>query len=134
MPPLEKPEPPAPLPDSLVSAHWPGPLPPPATLKQFDEVIPGGAERILRMAEAEQAHRHLTDMAVLNADSRAISRGQWLGGVGVHGFDSWGGRNGLGRGLLGGSGRLGERPGRQHRPRFDWAESVRLHVKKSPHQ
>jgi len=75
MPPLEKPESPAPPPDSLVSAHWSGPLPPPATLKQFDEVIPGGAERILRMAEAEQAHRHLTDITALKADSRAISRG-----------------------------------------------------------
>jgi len=69
MPPSEKPELPAPPPDSLVSAHWSGPLPPPATLKQFDEVIPGGAERILRMAEAEQAHRHLTDITALKADA-----------------------------------------------------------------
>lgn len=41
----------------IVSAHWSGPLPPPAELERFDQIIPGGADRLLRMAEKEQVHR-----------------------------------------------------------------------------
>ena len=33
------------------------PLPPPAMYRAYDEVLPGSAERILRMAEREQDHR-----------------------------------------------------------------------------
>jgi uncharacterized membrane protein len=42
---------------SLVSAQWQGPLPPPGALKQFDQIIPNGAERIMMMCEKEQAAR-----------------------------------------------------------------------------
>jgi uncharacterized membrane protein len=38
---------------SIISAHWSGPLPPPAELERLDQVIPGGADRLLRMAEKE---------------------------------------------------------------------------------
>ena len=45
-------------PGTLVHAeHWSGPLPPPAALQRYDEVLPGAAERILAMAETEQQHR-----------------------------------------------------------------------------
>jgi hypothetical protein len=53
---------------SIISAHWSGPLPPPAELEKIDQIIPGGADRILRMAEREQTHRI--------EDAR---RGQYLG-------------------------------------------------------
>jgi uncharacterized membrane protein len=36
---------------TLQSRRWNGPLPPPAILDQFEQVIPGSAERILQMAE-----------------------------------------------------------------------------------
>ena len=39
-----------------VRASFSGPLPPPELLKQYDEVVPGAADRIISMAEAEQAH------------------------------------------------------------------------------
>ena len=42
---------------SIISTHWSGPLPPPAELEKIDQIIPGGAERLLRMAEKEQTHR-----------------------------------------------------------------------------
>lgn len=42
---------------SIISAHWSGPLPPPAELEKIDQIIPGGADRLLRMAETEQTHR-----------------------------------------------------------------------------
>lgn len=35
-----------------------GPLPTPAMLQQYNDVIPNGAERIMAMAEREQGHRH----------------------------------------------------------------------------
>lgn len=40
----------------IESAVLPGPLPP-AMYRAYDEVLPGSAERILRMAEREQDHR-----------------------------------------------------------------------------
>ena len=37
----------------FVSAHWRGPLPPPTELERIEQTIPGGADRLLRMAEQE---------------------------------------------------------------------------------
>ena len=45
-----------------------GPLPPPSELEKIDQIIPGGADRLLQMAEKEQAHR-IED----------AKRGQYLG-------------------------------------------------------
>lgn len=60
-------------------AGWQGPLPPPAVLSAFDEVIPNGAERIVRMAELEQEHRHTVERVQTDSDAKAIKRGQWTG-------------------------------------------------------
>ena len=38
--------------------EYSGPIPHPNILKQFEEVISGSADRILKMAEKEQEHRH----------------------------------------------------------------------------
>ena len=35
-----------------------GPLPPPEDLARYDQVVPGAAERIIKMAENEMMHRH----------------------------------------------------------------------------
>ena len=35
-----------------------GPLPPAETLEHYERIVPGAAERILSMAEKEQANRH----------------------------------------------------------------------------
>ena len=40
-----------------------GPIPPPAMLKEFNEIIPDGANRILKMAEVQVAHRHSLEAA-----------------------------------------------------------------------
>ncbi|HEY6927399.1 MAG TPA: DUF2335 domain-containing protein [Steroidobacteraceae bacterium] len=37
----------------FVSAHWRGPLPPPSELERIEQTIPGGADRLLRMAERD---------------------------------------------------------------------------------
>lgn len=64
-----------------VSSQWAGPLPPPEALARFDQVIPHGAERIFKMAEAEQAHRIACEKEALAATVAEAKRGQWLGAI-----------------------------------------------------
>jgi uncharacterized membrane protein len=64
---------------TVVAAQWQGPLPPPSTLQAFDNVIKDGAERIFRMAEQEQAHRHAFENSALESDVKSQARGQWFG-------------------------------------------------------
>lgn len=42
---------------SVRSQEWHGPLPPPAILEDFDNVVPNGAERIVKAWEDETRHR-----------------------------------------------------------------------------
>jgi hypothetical protein len=83
---------------SVVSAHWSGPLPPPAQLEKIDQIIPGGADRRLRMAEKEQAHRiedakqrqyfgwSLAGAAVIAAAVVSLCRGPWQVSVALVGI------------------------------------------------
>jgi uncharacterized membrane protein len=66
---------------AVIEAQWQGPLPPPEVLARFDKVIPGGAERIFRMAEIEQQHRIAQESTMLNAAIRSAKRGQILGTI-----------------------------------------------------
>jgi uncharacterized membrane protein len=45
-------------PGFVVEAEHRGPLPPPEMLNDYNNVLPGLAERIVRMAESEQKHMH----------------------------------------------------------------------------
>ncbi len=45
-----------------------GPLPPPAILKKYDEVVPGAAERIIKMAEEQSRHRQSLEAKVISSD------------------------------------------------------------------
>lgn len=58
---------------------WTGPLPPPAALEHFDRIIPGGASRILEMAEREQSHRIKLENSMLASETSDTRRGQWFG-------------------------------------------------------
>lgn len=49
---------------SVVEERHSGPLPAPRQLREYEEIVPGGAERIFQMAEREQLQRH----AVQNSD------------------------------------------------------------------
>jgi uncharacterized membrane protein len=60
------------------SMAWEGPLPPPEIIRQYNEIIPNGADRIMKMAEAEQSHRHTVDQKVVNSLSDENTRGQWF--------------------------------------------------------
>jgi uncharacterized membrane protein len=59
-----------------VFASFQGPLPPPSILRGYDEISPGAADRIIAMAEREQAHRH-------SWEQRALSAERWYSMVGL---------------------------------------------------
>ena len=61
--------------------HISGPLPTPALLKEFDDVVPGCAERIIRMAEEQAKHRQLLEKTVIIGDSKRANQGLWVGGT-----------------------------------------------------
>lgn len=64
---------------SIVSAQWSGPLPAPADLLAFNQIIQNGAERIMQMTELEQKHRISMESIQVKENAKAIERGQWLG-------------------------------------------------------
>lgn len=47
-----------------------GPIPPPSLLKEFDSVIPNGADRIMTMAEKQLEHRIDLESKVVSANNR----------------------------------------------------------------
>ncbi len=58
-----------------VSAHLAmqqqsGPIPPPEILRKYDEIHPGLAERIIKMAEEEAAHRRIMEREVTAVQAR----------------------------------------------------------------
>ena len=68
----------------VVQQTYSGPLPPPAVLQHYNEVIPGAAERILVMAEQNASHRRDLELAALDAHRSEVRLGQWLGfGIGL---------------------------------------------------
>jgi uncharacterized membrane protein len=60
----------------LQKQSFSGPLPHPDILRQYDEIIEGGAERIIKMAESQSAHRQ-------ELERWAVKSGSVLSFVGV---------------------------------------------------
>jgi uncharacterized membrane protein len=58
------------------SQSFSGPLPPPQVLQQYNAAHPDLANRIVQMAENEQAHRHLIENTALQGSINAEKRGQ----------------------------------------------------------
>lgn len=69
-----------------------GLIPPPRMLADYESLLPGAAERFMRMAEREQDHRHDMDRSVITSDIkhrdnflqrsfRLQTTGLWLGFV-----------------------------------------------------
>lgn len=57
------------------SVSFSGPLPPPALLAKYNEVIPNGAERIMAMAERQSAHREALEARVVAGNVESQARG-----------------------------------------------------------
>lgn len=58
-----------------------GPLPPPATLAEYERVVPGLAERIVVQFEEQGRHRRTLELKVVESNATAQLRGQIVGGV-----------------------------------------------------
>lgn len=57
---------------------WQAPLPPADMLRQYDDISPGFADRIIKSSEREQDHRHGCEKSALGASISAEKRGQWM--------------------------------------------------------
>ncbi|WP_260843863.1 DUF2335 domain-containing protein [Robbsia andropogonis] len=58
---------------------WSGPLPPPGAMQHFNQVIPNGADRIMKMVEQEQEQRLAQTKQILDYENADAKRGQFLG-------------------------------------------------------
>ena len=56
-----------------------GPIPPPIILEQYNNVVPGGAERIMAMAEKQAEHRMNLEKSVIESDVWRSNTGLILG-------------------------------------------------------
>lgn len=52
------------------SVNYSGPIPHPSLLKEFNEVIPDGANRIMVMAETQAEHRQKLESKMIEANNR----------------------------------------------------------------
>lgn len=62
-----------------VSEQFSGPMPHPRHLKDYDDILPGAAERLLSMAERNLAHNVAMDQQVLAAEIADRKLGMILG-------------------------------------------------------
>lgn len=60
----------------LKQRSWSAPLPAPDDMVRYEQIIPGAAERILRMAEREQEHQISTEASIVRDNGRLGLRGQ----------------------------------------------------------
>lgn len=61
--------------------HYSGPIPPPELLKEFDNIIPNGADRILKLAENQSSHRQEVEKSIVNAKNRDSFLGVLFAGI-----------------------------------------------------
>ena len=59
----------------MQSASFSGPLPHPALLAKYNEIIPNGAERIMAMAERQSTHREGIERLVIEENVASQKRG-----------------------------------------------------------
>lgn len=63
------------------SMSYSGPIPHPRLLKEFDDSIPNGADRIMKMAEQQSKHRMDLETRVVKANNRDSFLGVIFAGV-----------------------------------------------------
>lgn len=58
-------------------------MPPPAALEHFERILPGSAERLFRMVEQEQTHRHELERKAQDSEKEESRLGQGFGMIAV---------------------------------------------------
>ena len=66
-----------------------GPIPPPTVLEAYEKLVPGAADRILKMAESQTAHRQEIEKVVIRAGARDSFLGILVAAVVVAGAFCW---------------------------------------------
>jgi uncharacterized membrane protein len=61
------------------SVRYSGPIPPPQAFREYEDALPGAADRILTLAERQAAHRMQLERRQLDWMHRHLSRGQVFG-------------------------------------------------------
>lgn len=61
------------------SEMYSGPIPPPEALARYEEIQPGAADRILKMAEKQQGHRMALETKAIGGQVDQSKRGQLFG-------------------------------------------------------
>lgn len=56
-----------------------GPLPPPEVFGKFEQILPGSADRILKMAEGQSSHRQFLEKKVVSGEQFRANVGLFLG-------------------------------------------------------
>ena len=64
-----------------VATSFEGPLPPPQMLAEYDQLIPQGAERLMKLLEGQTRHRHEQESRIVKAQTNLPARGQIIGTV-----------------------------------------------------
>lgn len=65
--------------NNLVMAQFSGPLPPPELFNAYEQILPGCADRIVKLAEREQKQQHGIQNQVVAANVNAEKLGMLLG-------------------------------------------------------
>ena len=55
---------------TAIRTEWSGPLPPPQILQRYEEIVPGAADRILKMTEKQMNHRIDLEKTVIEGDAK----------------------------------------------------------------
>lgn len=54
----------------VIEQNFSGPIPPPNIIAGYEEAVPGAADRIIRMAERQSAHRQKLELLTAQTESR----------------------------------------------------------------
>lgn len=65
---------------AVLQASWRGPLPPPAALAAYEEIVPGSAKQMMDAVQTQGSHRRAMEKEHADAAIRRASRGQWWAG------------------------------------------------------
>ena len=60
-------------------ATYSGPIPPANQLSQYEQVLPGAADRIITMAEKQSQHRQEIEKVSIRTNARNSTLGVWFG-------------------------------------------------------
>jgi uncharacterized membrane protein len=64
---------------TLSAKTFSGPIPPPDEMERFNQIIPNGADRIMKMAETQSGHRISIEDYVVRSQQRQSGTGQVFG-------------------------------------------------------